>query len=28
MLNVGPQELLIILLIALIVVGPQKLPEL
>jgi sec-independent protein translocase protein TatB len=27
-LNVGPQELLIILLIALIVVGPQKLPEL
>lgn len=28
MLNIGPQELLIILIIALIVVGPQRLPEL
>jgi sec-independent protein translocase protein TatB len=28
MLNIGPQELLVILLIALIVVGPQRLPEL
>jgi TatA/E family protein of Tat protein translocase len=28
MLNIGPQELLIILVIALIVVGPQRLPEL
>lgn len=28
MLNVGPWELMVILLIALIVVGPQKLPEL
>lgn len=27
MLNLGPQELLIVLLIALIVVGPQRLPE-
>jgi sec-independent protein translocase protein TatA len=28
MLNIGPQELLIILIIALIVVGPQRLPSL
>lgn len=28
MLNIGPQELLIILVIALIFVGPAKLPEL
>lgn len=28
MLNIGPQELLIILVIALLVVGPQRLPEL
>jgi len=28
MLNIGPQELLIILVIALIVVGPQRLPAL
>jgi len=28
MLNIGPQELLLVLLIALIVVGPQRLPEL
>jgi TatA/E family protein of Tat protein translocase len=28
MLNIGPQELIIILVIALIVVGPQRLPEL
>jgi len=28
MLNIGPQELLIILIIALIVVGPQRLPGL
>jgi sec-independent protein translocase protein TatA len=28
MLNIGPQELLLILVIALIVVGPTKLPEL
>jgi sec-independent protein translocase protein TatA len=28
MLNIGPQELLLILVIALIVVGPQRLPEL
>jgi len=28
MLNVGPQELLVILIIALLVVGPQRLPEL
>jgi sec-independent protein translocase protein TatB len=28
MLNIGPQELLIVLIIALIVVGPQRLPDL
>ena len=28
MLNIGPQELLVILVIALVVVGPQRLPEL
>ncbi len=28
MFNIGPQELLIVLILALIVVGPQKLPEL
>ena len=28
MLNIGPQELIIILIIALVVVGPQRLPEL
>lgn len=28
MLNIGPQELLVILVIALLVVGPQRLPEL
>lgn len=28
MLNIGPQELLLILVIALIVVGPQRLPQL
>jgi sec-independent protein translocase protein TatB len=28
MLNIGPQELLIVLALALIVVGPTKLPEL
>lgn len=28
MLNIGPQEMLVILLVALIVVGPQRLPEL
>ncbi len=28
MLNIGPLELLVVLLVALIVVGPQKLPEL
>jgi len=28
MLNIGPQELLLILIVALIVVGPQRLPEL
>lgn len=28
MLNIGPQELIIILVIALIVIGPQRLPEL
>jgi sec-independent protein translocase protein TatA len=28
MLNIGPQELLLILLVALVVVGPRKLPEL
>lgn len=28
MLNIGPQELLVVLLIALLIVGPQRLPEL
>jgi Tat protein translocase TatB subunit len=28
MLNIGPQELLVILIIGLLVVGPQRLPEL
>jgi Tat protein translocase TatB subunit len=28
MLNIGPQELLLIILVALIVVGPKKLPQL
>ena len=28
MLNIGPQELILILIVALVVVGPQKLPEL
>ena len=28
MLNIGPQELLVILIIALLVVGPQRLPDL
>ena len=28
MLNIGPPELLLVLVIALVVVGPQKLPEL
>lgn len=28
MLNIGPQEVLLILLVALVVVGPQRLPEL
>ena len=28
MLNVGPQELIVILIIGLLVVGPQRLPEL
>jgi Tat protein translocase TatB subunit len=28
MLNIGPQELLLVLIIALIVVGPARLPEL
>jgi Tat protein translocase TatB subunit len=28
MLNIGPQELIIVLIIALVVVGPQRLPEL
>ena len=28
MLNIGPPEILVVLVIALIVVGPQKLPEL
>jgi sec-independent protein translocase protein TatA len=27
MLNIGPQELIIVLIIALVVVGPQRLPE-
>jgi sec-independent protein translocase protein TatA len=28
MLNIGPQELILVLVIALVVVGPQRLPEL
>ena len=28
MLNIGPQELLLILVVALVVVGPRRLPEL
>ena len=28
MLNIGPQELLLVLIIGLLVVGPQRLPEL
>ncbi len=28
MLNIGPQELLLILVVALVIVGPKKLPEL
>ncbi len=28
MFNIGPQELLVILLVALVIVGPQRLPEL
>ena len=28
MLNIGPQELILILIVALVVVGPQRLPEL
>lgn len=28
MLNIGPQELILVLIIALIIVGPQRLPEL
>jgi Tat protein translocase TatB subunit len=28
MLNIGPQELILVLLIALVVVGPKRLPEL
>ena len=28
MLNIGPQELILVLIIALVVVGPQRLPEL
>ena len=28
MLNIGPQELLVVLIIGLLVVGPQRLPEL
>lgn len=28
MLNIGPQELLVILVVALVVVGPERLPEL
>jgi sec-independent protein translocase protein TatB len=28
MLNIGPQELLLVLIVALLVVGPQRLPEL
>lgn len=28
MLNIGPQELLLILIVALVIVGPQRLPQL
>jgi TatA/E family protein of Tat protein translocase len=28
MLNIGPQELLVVLIVALVIVGPQRLPEL
>jgi TatA/E family protein of Tat protein translocase len=28
MLNIGPQELIVVLIIALVVVGPNRLPEL
>ena len=28
MFNIGPQELLVILIVALVVVGPKRLPEL
>jgi Tat protein translocase TatB subunit len=28
MLNIGPQELILVLIIALVVVGPKRLPEL
>jgi sec-independent protein translocase protein TatB len=28
MLNIGPQELILVLIVALLVVGPQRLPEL
>ena len=28
MLNIGPQELIVVLIVALLVVGPQRLPEL
>jgi sec-independent protein translocase protein TatA len=28
MLNIGPQELILILIVALVIVGPQRLPEL
>ena len=28
MLNIGPQELIVIFIVALVVVGPQRLPEL
>jgi Tat protein translocase TatB subunit len=28
MFNIGPQELIVVLIIALVVVGPQRLPEL
>ena len=28
MLNIGPQELIVVMIVALLVVGPQRLPEL